>query len=117
MKRYIGDIFWVKMDKETGNTHSESMAKIYRAILDDNIFTIDHKNPENIPDSQIKLRSKDGFKFEGSAKLIDQIKHSAVVNLSYYLNRDKALLMGNWKEDQIEYLCIIKLEEVQSFQD
>ncbi len=117
MKRYIGEIFWIKLDKETGTTHSESMAKIKRAILKDNVLTIDHKNPEDMPDSEIKLRSKDGFKFDGSAKYVDSTKYSAIVNLDYYLNRDKALLMGTWKEDQIEFLCIIKLEEVQSFQD
>ncbi len=70
-----------------------------------------------MPDSEIKLRSKDGFKFDGSVKYVDSAKHSAIVNLDYYLNRDKALLMGTWKEDQIEFLCIIKLKEVQSFQD
>ncbi len=117
MKRYIGEIFWIKLDKETGTTTSESFAKIKRAILKDNIFSIDHKNPADLPDSEIKLRSKDGFKFEGSAKYVNSPRYSAIINLECYPNKQETILKGLWKEDQIEFVCVIILKEVQSFQD
>lgn len=117
MKRFIGQIFWIKWDQHIGTTTSGNFAKVKRAILKDNVLTVDHKNPENIPDSEIKLRFKDGFKFDGSAKYVDSPKYSAMVNLKYYFNNDKALLIGDWKEDEIEFLCMVKLEEVESFQD
>lgn len=117
MKRYKGDLFWVKLDQASGTTHGESMATVHRAILNDNIFKIDHKNPNGLPDSEIRIRSKDGFKFDGSAKYVDSQNSSALVNLQYYLNGDKAILIGNWVENKIEYLCIAKLNEVESFEN
>lgn len=117
MKRFTGEIYWIKLDKKSGIPHLESRAHIKRAILNENIFKIDHKNPDPIPESEIRLRSKDGFRFEGSAKYVDSLKSSAVVDFDYYFNGEKAILMGNWVEDKIEFMCIVRLIEVDSFKD
>lgn len=117
MKKYTGDIFWVKLDIDSGATHGGGKAKIHRAILIDNVFKIDHKNPNDLPDSEIRLKSTDDFKFDGSAKYINSTKSNALVNLEYYYNSKKAIMTGTWIEDKIEFYCLIKLTEVDSFKD
>ncbi len=118
MKRFTGEIFWIKLEERKGSSPQRAMnGKIERAILNDNTFKIGNKNPDTLPDSEIRLRSKDGFIFDGSAKYLDSPISSAIVSLEYYYNDDKALLMGTWEEDKVEYMCIIKLKEVNSFND
>lgn len=117
MKRYIGEIYWFLLDKKTGTTHGDIDAKIKRAILNENIFKIDLKMPAPTPDCEIRLRSKDGFKFDGSAKYVDSSKSSAMVGCDYYFNKDKAILTGTWEEDKLILNCFIKLTEVDSFKD
>lgn len=119
MKRYIGEILWFKVETVglKKNIQSLTKGKIKRAILNDNIFKIDHNNPEGLPDSEIRLKSTDGLKFDGSAKYINSSKANALVNLEYYMNDKKAMLLGMWEEEQVEYLCTVKLSEVDSFKD
>lgn len=117
MKRYIGEIFWTKLEAGSGNIQGATSAKVSRAILKDNIFKIDHKNPNDLPDSEIRLKSTNEFKFDGSAKYINSPKSNAFVNFEYYINGDKALLIGLWTEEKIEFMCMAKLTEVDSFKD
>ena len=117
MKRYIGEIYWFVLDNKTGTTHSGNTAKIRRAILNENVFKLDVKMPNPFPDSEIRMRSKDGFEFDGSAKYVDSPKSSALLGFDYYFNGKKAILTGNWEEDKVKLMCIIRLTEVDNFKD
>lgn len=114
MKKYIGDIYWIggnyKGEVVEGHNHS----KVTRAILENNVFKIDHTNPDN-PDSLIVLRSKDDFAFDGSMKYIDEKVHAATVNLKMYQNKKNMLLIGDWIELGNIFNCIIELTEVKDF--
>lgn len=114
MKKYIGDIYWIggnyKGDEVQGHNHS----KVHRALLEDNIFKIDHANPDN-PDSLTILRSIDGFAYDGSTKYIDEKVHSATVNLKMYQNKKNMLVIGDWIELGNIFNCIIELTEVKNF--
>ena len=116
MKRFTGEIFWTKLADGT-DIQGMSSGLVKRAILKDNVFKIDHENPEDLPNSEISLKSNNGLKFSGSAKYISSPKSNAIVDLEYYFNDDKALMLGTWKEEKVEFMCIIRLNEVESFQD
>lgn len=117
MKRFTGEIYWFKLDYKSGTTHAGDTCQIKRAILNNNIFTIDHQMSDLIPSGEIRLRSKNGFKFEGSAKYVDSQKSTAIVSLDYYFNGIMAILTGTWVEDEIELMCIVHLVEVDSFNE
>jgi hypothetical protein len=117
MKKYIGEIFWIKLEQGNGTFQGGNSSNIRRAILKDNIFSIDNENPDEMPNSQIRLKSKDGYEFNGSAKFIDSPKSSAVVNMFYYYNGNRAFLRGEWTENKIIYMCLAKLTEVNNFED
>ena len=115
MRKFTGQIYWM-----TGNYKSDYLeaginAKINRAILEENIFKIDHQNPDGAPDSLITLRSKDGFNFDGSMKFMDEKNHAAIVNLKMYENKKNILLIGDWIENKEIYNCIIEMLEVKEF--
>lgn len=115
MKKYIGEIFWIEGDYKNGIGEGSSKAEVNRAILDEGIFKIDHKNPNNYADGQIILRTRDGFSFDGSMKYIDEKISSAMVNLKLYVNKKNTILFGNWSEDSNAYTCIVELTEVKEF--
>ena len=72
MKKYIGEIFWIEGDYNNGIGQGSSKSKVNRAILNEGVFKIDHENPNNYPNGEIRLRTKDGFLFDGSMKYIDE---------------------------------------------
>lgn len=117
MKRYVGEIFWLRWEPKSKIVLEGMDAKINRAILNNNILKMDLHDRANKHLGEISLRSKDSFKFDGSAKYINNMKSSAKVNMRYYLNKENALLIGNWVEDKIEFSCIIELVEVEEFKN
>ena len=86
-----------------------------RAIFNEDVFKIDHKNPQLHPDGETRLRTKDGFSFDGSMKYLDDKTSGAMVNLKLYTNKKNLLLIGTWIEDANVYTCIIELTEVKEF--
>ncbi len=117
MKKFIGEVFWIRYEPKTKIGLGEVSASINRAILNDNIFKIDFTDSKEAVSGEISLRSKDGYQFDGSSKYSNEPKSSGMVNLTYYMNQDHALLIGNWVEDKVEFTCIIKLEEVEEFKN
>lgn len=118
MRKFTGEIFWLLGDyKQDVSPCNTGKAIINRAILLDGIFKIDHKNPNFQPDSEIRLRTKNGFEFDGSMKYIYDKKPSALVNMKYYENNERVILLGKWVEDSIVHTCIIELNEVQDFKE
>lgn len=115
MKKYIGEIYWITGNYKNGIDEGSSKADVSRAILDEGVFKIDHKNPNNYPNGETRLRTKDGFNFDGSMKYIDEKTSGAMVNLKLYTNKKNAILIGAWKEDTTIYTCIIELTEVNEF--
>ena len=115
MKKYIGEIFWFEGDYNNGIGQGSSKSKVNRAILNEGIFKIDHENPNNYPDGEIRLRTKDGFLFDGSMKYIDEKVGSVLVNLKLYTNKKNTILIGTWKEETLIFTCIIELTEVKEF--
>lgn len=114
MKKYIGEIFWIEGNYKD-STGGSLKCKVNRAILNENIFKIDHENPNDADDSLITLRSKDGFSFDGSMMFIDEKTASAKVNLKMYRNKKNVLLIGEWVENGTMFNCIIELVEVKEF--
>ena len=115
MKKYKGEIFWITGNYKESNTFASSKAIVNRAILDENVFRIDHQNPNNFPDGEIKLRTQDGFNFDGAFKYIDEKLWNVKVNTQMYANKKNVLLIGNWIEDSTIFNCIIELVEVKEF--
>jgi hypothetical protein len=115
MKKYIGEIFWIVGNYKDNYTEGCMQSVVNRAILNEGVFRIDHQNPNNFPDGEIRLRSKDDFNFEGSMKYIDDKTTKIMVNLKLYKNKKEALLIGTWKEDGTIFNCIIELTEVKEF--
>ncbi len=114
MKKYIGEIFWIEGNYKD-STGGCLKSKVNRAILNENIFKIDHENPNDADDSLISLRTKDDFSFDGSMKFIDEKVAAAKVNLKMYSNKKNVLLIGDWVENGTIYNCIIELTEVKEF--
>ena len=115
MKKYIGEIFWIEGNYRNETTGGGLKSKVNRAILNDDVFKIDHQNPNDAVDSLITIRTKDGFTFDGSMKFMDEKTHAAVVNFKLYNNKKNVLLIGDWIENGIVYNCIIELTEVKEF--
>ncbi len=115
MKKYIGEIFWIGGDYKNGIGQGSSKSEVNRAILNEGVFKIDHKNPNDFPDGEIRLRTKDGFSFDGSMKYIDEKVAAAMVNLKLYTNKKNTVLIGTWNEETNIFTCIIELKEVKEF--
>src|SRR5690606_7434305 len=113
--RYIGEIFWISGYYKHEDADGVSKSNIKRAILKDGIFKIDHTNPNDNPDSEIKLKTSDGISFAGSFKYIDDKTFKGSVNMSLYDNPSQAILIGKWVEDGEIYTCIIELKLVKEF--
>ncbi len=106
-------MFWIEGDFKQGilgNTYGK--AYISLAILENNIFKIDHDGNVDINSGLTILRTENGFEYDGSMKYMDDKKHSAIVNLKYYTNQNKVLLIGTSIEVGIKYDCIVELEEI-----
>lgn len=116
MKRFIGDIDFIKLDINRSVELGGSNGKIIRGILNENIFKLDYKVPHNGANGEIRLRSKDSFKFEGSARDLKS-KISAIMNVNFYSNEQNAILIGYLQEGKSEMYCIITLEEVKEFKE
>ena len=117
MKRFIGKIAWIDGDYKIGDAVGGDTGKIIRGILKDNIFKLDNTNPNGLPNSEIRLRSKNGFNFDGSAKFVGDSVSSSIINLKMYSNQGNVILIGDWKEGGKFYTCIAELEEVIEFKD
>lgn len=71
----------------------------------------------NDTNALISLKSDDGFSFAGSVKGIDDNKFSGKINLEYYLNKKKSILIGKWIDEGEIDTCLIELKEVKEFKD
>ena len=117
MKKYTGEIFWITGDYKKGYTAGCSKCIVSRAILNEGVFKIDHNNPNNYPNSEITLRAKEGFSFDGSMKYLDEKTSSAMVNLKLYENKKNTILIGSWIEGGAVSTCIVELKEVKEFKN
>jgi hypothetical protein len=118
MKKFTGEICWIGGDYKVKVVEGSTNCKVNRAILtEEGVFKIDHKNPDKLPDGEIKLRTKDSFSYEGSMKYINENIPCAMVNLNLYTNKKNIIFIGTWKEDSSVFTCIIELTEVKEFKD
>ncbi|WP_179321186.1 hypothetical protein [Winogradskyella helgolandensis] len=117
MRRFIGLIYRYEGDYKDIIIETHEVNEITRAILSDNIFKMSYTLLDNDTSVQINLKSKDGFAFSGSSKLMGDDGFAGKIDLNFYSNKTKSILIGKWIEDGEIDTCIIELEEVKEFKD
>lgn len=110
-------MYWIVGDFKDGVASGPDNSQIKRAILDGDVLKIDHKNPADLEDGFTRLRSKDGFNFEGSMTYVNDKKATAIINLKIYINKKNILMIGKWVENHTVFTSIIEMNEVKEFKD
>lgn len=115
MKRYVGKIYWYEGFYKEEILSTYECVSVNRAILENNTFRISYASNDNETNALISLKSEDGFTFAGSVKGIDEEVYSGKINLEFYQNKTKSILIGKWIDEGEIDTCIIELKEVIEF--
>lgn len=114
--RFIGTITWIEgdiMNQNPGGAHYT--AKIIRGIKVKNGFNIEYGPNDDDDGGLIKLTTTDGFSYEGGLFYDTDRTSHASVQLKYYENNSKALLIGKWVQSTYVFTAILRLEAVAEF--
>lgn len=115
IKRFKGNIKWISGNFNNYVEGEVAKVEIERAIYNEGTFKIDYKPTPEIESGLIVLKSTDNFNYFGKIKYQDDVEEVGSINLQYYENNDRALLLGLWHEDTETYTCFIELREVEQF--
>ena len=116
IKRFLGEVTWI-----SGNILSENsgehpvVARIKRAILNDQTFKIEIYPNNNEDGGLIKLNSSNGINYSGTFSFNTSNLVDAKMSLIYYSNPSGALLLDQWIQETYTYTTIIQLKIVTEF--